>query len=447
MGLSPPTRGSHTVALAKLLEIRSIPAHAGEPRCRVNPLATSEVYPRPRGGAGGSIDDAPLTRGLSPPTRGSLPRLPDLGLHEGSIPAHAGEPRRRRPPRSRPRVYPRPRGGAVTAFAALTDAAGLSPPTRGSHRDSLANTGRARSIPAHAGEAKKAYILPDPVSGLSPPTRGSHVQRWSADLSEGSIPAHAGEPVGGQVLDDPAEVYPRPRGGADAPSPSSRRNRGLSPPTRGSRLPVAGRDLPRRSIPAHAGEPSTRPRTCRAVKVYPRPRGGAIAIGELGRYVSGLSPPTRGSRRQLQPDSGSRGSIPAHAGEPHRVRQGIVAYRVYPRPRGGASPKAAVVRIGRGLSPPTRGSLRTDCRGYARQRSIPAHAGEPDSGLRGFPFFRVYPRPRGGARRSARARVRSCGLSPPTRGSRLAATSALATRRSIPAHAGEPTRCLTTPAS
>ena len=168
-GLSPPTRGSNHWPGSP----RSIPAHAGEPDYRHRNQASSglspptrgshpmqergreevasEVYPRPRGGAGEG------------------PRCRTAPVIQRSIPAHAGERQlggrnlHRRDPRPRGRapsipppwppawVYPRPRGGA------------------GVRRES-----EGRSIPAHARGAHMADSGPGPV---------------------GSIPAHAGEPA------------------------------------------------------------------------------------------------------------------------------------------------------------------------------------------------------------------------------------------------------------
>ena len=71
-GLSPPTRGSHLPRPGAEAKCGSIPAHAGEPVTPSGPPVTDEVYPRPRGGAVTLACPGYRTRGLSPPTRGSL---------------------------------------------------------------------------------------------------------------------------------------------------------------------------------------------------------------------------------------------------------------------------------------------------------------------------------------------------------------------------------------
>ena len=212
-----------------------------------------------------------------------------------SIPAHAGEPWRPAPTPSSVPVYPRPRGGAAACSA-----------------------------------ARSAF------NGLSPPTRGS-LEPGGVDLGPGgSIPAHAGEPDYGPALQYRHEVYPRPRGGAASIVVWLSSGVGLSPPTRGSHEVIERHDPSQGSIPAHAGEPAglrVSPVSC---SVYPRPRGGALDGLVNFRRIAGLSPPTRGSRSCMGLSCGSQGSIPAHAGEPLYEDPAIRLFRVYPRPRGGA---------------------------------------------------------------------------------------------------------------
>ena len=193
--------------------------------------------------------------GLSPRTRGSLVRRWPTVLLSGSIPAHAGEPRR---PCIAPRagtVYPRARGGAVTGWLIGHFCRGLSPRTRGSPYRRCRRVVPPRSIPAHAGE---------PRTSPSRPTTGT--------------------------------VYPRARGGAwDCDSLMAGR-KGLSPRTRGSLGQVDPLPVLVWSIPAHAGEPWIEDADIARLTVYPRARGGAITAASVAITVFGLSPRTRGSR-------------------------------------------------------------------------------------------------------------------------------------------------------
>ena len=259
-------------------------------------------------------------------------------------------------------------------------------------------------------------------------------------MRRGSIPAHAGEPENRDRAGAQQEVYPRPRGGTAPPPPDEDDGEGLSPPTRGNREWDRGSRRPRRSIPAHAGEPGmfASPSACH--RVYPRPRGGTPAGAPHRILHWGLSPPTRGNRFKLYFVPASVRSIPAHAGEPAPWHADAEYQRVYPRPRGGTRREERERRVKNGLSPPTRGNRANVRRQVFLRRSIPAHAGEPRDMRSPAQPPRVYPRPRGGTD-SCRPVIRaSGGLSPPTRGNPPLFTAALFQTRSIPAHAGEPKR-------
>ena len=175
------------------------------------------------------------------------------------------------------------------------------------------------------------------VHGLSPPTRGNLEPFGGSAAILRSIPAHAGEPRAGGGGRSGGAVYPRPRGGTSPRPPPRPPAAGLSPPTRGN--PVHHRAVQRHrgSIPAHAGEPDSAacPRTPR--RVYPRPRGGTPILAATGATWGGLSPPTRGNRLPPRVSADDTGSIPAHAGEPAQAGFRQAHIQVYPRPRGGTA--------------------------------------------------------------------------------------------------------------
>ena len=220
----------------------------------------------------------------------------------------------------------------------------------------------------------------------------------------------------GREAPPPQPVYPRPRGGTAHAVAVAVPDAGLSPPTRGNPLSrVAHRRL-QRSIPAHAGEP--RGASARGVwlRVYPRPRGGTQGLDGLKRVLPGLSPPTRGNPPSAATKALNRGSIPAHAGEPIQARSWRGREEVYPRPRGGTGGTGGGSTCGIGLSPPTRGNPRMGAGVCDTERSIPAHAGEPSRGASHWDAAGVYPRPRGGTRAPPPPPRAAPGLSPPTRG-------------------------------
>ncbi len=174
---------------------RSIPAHAGEPWRIGHTAVKKQVDPRARGGASIAAILIVDYEGRSPRTRGSQNRpLPGLD-HEGSIPAHAGEPVKKLPDLCIWQVDPRARGGARISRVSRAPGRGRSPRTRGSLAGEKTYTHRARSIPAHAGEPGKlagvdVFPVVDPRArggaityvktdmeevGRSPRTRGSHI--------------------------------------------------------------------------------------------------------------------------------------------------------------------------------------------------------------------------------------------------------------------------------
>ena len=396
-----------------------------------------KVYPRPHGEAASNGRTWDAASGLSPPTRGSLLRNAVPYFRLRSIPAHTGKP----PAECRTifpaAVYPRPHGEARPVPLRHQDAQGLSPPTRGSRRGGDGRRCRRRSIPAHTGKPPGArrttgiisvYPRPhgeadgeaveDPAErGLSPPTRGSRNSGSWCPPEVGSIPAHTGKPASRSSRRRPTPVYPRPHGEAKDATEHARRMYGLSPPTRGS---PHRRDYAHQrsgSIPAHTGKPGSARTRADPPTVYPRPHGEASDSASPPAKVEGLSPPTRGSHpAPLWPCGGKR-SIPAHTGKPPS-RNGTPRWPgVYPRPHGEASPTIMRMYRGPGLSPPTRGS-RVPGRGApAGRRSIPAHTGKPPGGSVSSSSCWVYPRPHGEAAEAPPPIPSSSGLSPPTRGS------------------------------
>ena len=94
-GLSPLARGNRLFGYPLAVEGGSIPACAGEPKALLQRLPASRVYPRLRGGTGGSLFWPLSVWGLSPLARGNRPKLAERPARAGSIPACAGDPRPR----------------------------------------------------------------------------------------------------------------------------------------------------------------------------------------------------------------------------------------------------------------------------------------------------------------------------------------------------------------
>ena len=131
-------------------------------------------------------------------------------------------------------------------------------------------------------------------------------------------------------------------------------------------------------------------------------------------------------------------SIPANAGEPSSPTSPAAPTRVYPRERGGTRRTAWTPPRRGGLSPRTRGNLADAFQPLGVEGSIPANAGEPVRPRSDSCRDWVYPRERGGTPRDPRQVRQAAGLSPRTRGNPLTLTGRQGGDGSIPANAGEP---------
>ena len=243
--------------------IGSIPACAGEPWPARRRTTGNPVYPRVCGGATQHVHPPSQSAGLSPRVRGSLDGERIRRIEQGSIPACAGEPRCKflvplRPWRT---VYPRVCGGAeLNAGGVATDGTGSIPACAGEpfRRRSRPDCGFVvRVYPRVCGGATIRIDAEDLEKGLSPRVRGSRSMGVAIVRRNGSIPACAGEPTAGGPGGKSGRVYPRVCGGATIRSTHCGPSKGLSPRVRGSRS-VAGQHARHRgSIPACAGEPPT----------------------------------------------------------------------------------------------------------------------------------------------------------------------------------------------
>ena len=153
---------------------------------------------------------------------------------------------------------------------------------------------------------------------------------------------------------------------------------------------------------------------------------------------NGLSPRVRGNQVVLPLDVDGDGSIPACAGEPGPYSPLSSRITVYPRVCGGTFNVRIRVRTVCGLSPRVRGNQVDEHELVARQGSIPACAGEPNSRTSSATGPRVYPRVCGGTIIADRAKLTGTGLSPRVRGNQNRRGQRRHGSGSIPACAGEP---------
>ena len=167
VGLSPRVRGNRGFVLDAPSTRGSIPACAGEPQganCRTDRVG---VYPRVCGGTASAEAARARVQGLSPRVRGNHDEQGDQRPFDGSIPACAGEPGPARRPRPVERVYPRVCGGTELRNSCARLIAGLSPRVRGNPQGAHVPDRGVGSIPACAGEPRRRGG-DDPVSRVYP---------------------------------------------------------------------------------------------------------------------------------------------------------------------------------------------------------------------------------------------------------------------------------------
>ena len=274
-GLSPRVRGNQIQAVNQPCGCRSIPACAGEPCGYRSTPIPRRVYPRVCGGTQLGRSCRWSNRGLSPRVRGNQVEVCPRCRSIGSIPACAGEPSKRPRRRRMSRVYPRVCGGTVRSWC----------------------------------ENNEAY-------GLSPRVRGNPVQMDVVLVLQGSIPACAGEPIAWAVRRRARAVYPRVCGGTAHLDIQVVPSNGLSPRVRGNPGLLTPASVSAGSIPACAGEPSSKRGWSVRTTVYPRVCGGTPAGRTQTPAEYGLSPRVRGNQQRPQRNQQCPGSIPACAGEP-----------------------------------------------------------------------------------------------------------------------------------
>ena len=292
------------------------------------------------------------------------------------------------------------------------------------------------SIPARAGEpgapcwsSKTLWVYPracggtgvmlissTPQYGLSPRVRGNRCHWAHPPRGPRSIPARAGEPPRSLCGIAKWAVYPRACGGTEGSVLVQEEGDGLSPRVRGNRTApgITGRRW--RSIPARAGEPDVSPLIHSAIRVYPRACGGTGQAVAAVDQQQGLSPRVRGNHAGTAAQPGGAGSIPARAGEPHRLVVPPDPARVYPRACGGTDAGFGGRVPVEGLSPRVRGNRPLVAVVALVLGSIPARAGEPPWYTERSRRDGVYPRACGGTGWAAVPASVRWGLSPRVRG-------------------------------
>ena len=290
--------------------------------------------------------------------------------------------------------------------------------------------------PRLRGEHSWAGFASAMLYGSSPPARGTRRAVAVVHALDWFIPACAGNtrPASVDLPDRP--VHPRLRGEHHVAGSRTHPKDGSSPPARGTRPIDVHRNERTRFIPACAGNTYNPFRHPPPVTVHPRLRGEHVAAFLQEAFVSGSSPPARGTRSAGALVRTLVRFIPACAGNTSPPRASTTNWLVHPRLRGEHACAAVKSYTFDGSSPPARGTRATANARRVKMRFIPACAGNtactrPNAGQEP-----VHPRLRGEHISCSRMRLKASGSSPPARGTRAATGKSVTSLRFIPACAG-----------
>ena len=336
------------------------------------------------------------SRGPSPLARGKQRRHSTWPTLTGTIPARAGETKRRKRGKVGSRDHPRSRGGNL---------------------------------------CKRSFLFLG--GGPSPLARGKHTPCTCRPCNQGTIPARAGETISDSARYSPLRDHPRSRGGNVALSRDGAQVWGPSPLARGKLRGADQLARPAGTIPARAGETVDLACTGSRWRDHPRSRGGNLLAGLGLDLGAGPSPLARGKRRCRRAASACDGTIPARAGETLTGFLGLLLQRDHPRSRGGNAGHRAEPELQPGPSPLARGKLHPKTQTANIYGTIPARAGETITTANARELFGDHPRSRGGNSMGTVWGRLTLGPSPLARGKRRQHWHDRQTERTIPARAGE----------
>ena len=398
-------------------------------------------------------------RGSSPRARGTPPQCAPRPSALRFIPASAGNTAAWMPKTCRQTVHPRERGEHTYTPDNLIAGIGSSPRARGTHE---AESGRARLlrfIPASAGNTHAApHRVPrlpvhprergehsactNPRSctgGSSPRARGTLHEEGRILEGGRFIPASAGNTDAGRTQATAGAVHPRERGehlGGGAPI---RRGPGSSPRARGTPLPPHRPAVLARFIPASAGNTSNSARLTTSWTVHPRERGEHREFKDFLGGQLGSSPRARGTHDEWLQEQAKQRFIPASAGNTDlkNFRPGLLP--VHPRERGEHDWLEPTNSAICGSSPRARGTPARPSLERLHGRFIPASAGNTAAWTSACARCTVHPRERGEHAFVFTSSARSTGSSPRARGTPPKPSQSGHMARFIPASAGNTT--------
>ncbi len=193
---------------------------------------------------------------------------------------------------------------------------------------------------------------------------------------------------------------------------------GSSPRARGTQWHPDLGTHPKRFIPASAGNTTVNGTLISQTPVHPRERGEHLPYLFPISSTTGSSPRARGTRENLDQDFARERFIPASAGNTSYGRKHPKPGAVHPRERGEHTGDEKPNMVGNGSSPRARGTLHLFNDFLLGFRFIPASAGNTWKGIAGVTTHAVHPRERGEHLPSPSPSPSSGGSSPRARGTR-----------------------------
>ncbi len=211
-GSSPRLRGTRLPAAPIRLQLRFIPAPAGNTSSGKAFARCPPVHPRACGEHFTVRPELPRYLGSSPRMRGTPFLQMQIAGRQRFIPAPAGNTPHRARVACRPPVHPRACGEHLSAEFLILAPTGSSPRLRGTLVEAVDPLLGRRFIPAPAGNTRLAFVRTQPGTvhpracgehlqrdgrrgigvGSSPRLRGTHIKRFRAMTVQRFIPAPAG---------------------------------------------------------------------------------------------------------------------------------------------------------------------------------------------------------------------------------------------------------------
>ena len=330
-------RGTHQRQQFKTLSLGIIPAYAGNTEHYITRLRPIGDHPRVCGEHIECLNTLPPKPGSSPRMRGTLKYGYAIRQYLGIIPAYAGNthvpPSSLVPDRDHPRVC----GEHPIQTDASTGIAGSSPRMRGTLADQLLQIPRLGIIPAYAGNTKLdcrvLYATGDHprvcgehpiqtdastgIAGSSPRMRGTRPTRADSQCRHGIIPAYAGNTRRAHLPPSGPRDHPRVCGEHCTVQPTSKTSMGSSPRMRGTLSSIVAFFTQQGIIPAYAGNTLSNPLASFLHWDHPRVCGEHKEDGTPRWPTLGSSPRMRGTHSNGCLKNGTRGIIPAYAGNTH----------------------------------------------------------------------------------------------------------------------------------